>query len=203
MKIHPIFSSFLAVKHLTGINNEELVKYAYQLKEKSPGVKKSNFAGWQSDTLEDQQPHPEIAKLANLIVDSADEVKSSIFPEPDSSVSFLNNIWININPCGAFNKPHVHPNAVLTGVYYVSTPGPSSKINFQHPGINVQYHYTPDVMKGSNNFTSAFWKYEPVAGDLLVFPAYLSHFVESNMSTQDRISIAFNTSLQLITGKGV
>ena len=195
MRIHPIFSSFLAVTHLTNINNDELVKYAYQLKEKSPGVIKSNSVGWQSAPLENE--HTEIDKLANLIIDSANEIKTSIFPEPEASTTFLDNIWININSYGAFNKPHVHPNAVLTGVYYVSTPEPSSKINFQHPGINVQYHYTPDVMKGTNNFTAAFWKYEPVAGDLLIFPAYLSHFVESNMSTEDRISMAFNTSLQL------
>jgi hypothetical protein len=52
-------------------------------------------------------------------------------------------------------------------------------------------------MKGNNNFTSSFWSYGPVAGDLIIFPAYLSHFVESNMSVEDRISIAFNTSLQL------
>ena len=195
MRIHPIFSSFLAVTHLTDINNDELVKYAYSLKEKSDGVIKSNFVVWQSDPLEDQ--HPEIDKLTNLIIESDDEIKSSIFPEPDSSTSFLNNIWININSYGAFNRPHIHPNAVLAGVYYVSTPEPISNINFQHPGINVQYHYTPDIMKGTNNFTSAVWRYGPVAGDLLIFPAYLSHFVESNMSTEDRISIAFNTSLQL------
>ena len=195
INLHPIFSSFLAVTHLTDINNNELVKYAYSLKEKSDGVIKTNFGGWQSDLLEDQ--HPEINKLTNLIIYSVDEIKSSIFPEPDSSTSFLNNIWININSYGAFNKPHIHPTAVLSGVYYVSTPSPISNIIFHHPGINVQYHYTPDVMKGTNNFTSSVSSYGPVAGDLIIFPAYLSHFVESNMSVEDRISIAFNTSLQL------
>jgi ectoine hydroxylase-related dioxygenase (phytanoyl-CoA dioxygenase family) len=52
-------------------------------------------------------------------------------------------------------------------------------------------------MKEANNFTSSVWSYGPVAGDLIIFPAYLSHFVESNMSAEDRISIAFNTALRL------
>ena len=34
INLYPIFSSFLAVTHVTDIDNDELVKYAYSLKEK-------------------------------------------------------------------------------------------------------------------------------------------------------------------------
>ena len=195
MRIQPIFSSFLASTHLYNIDNDALTQYAYSLKEKSDGVTKSNYVGWQSESFEEKTT--ELAQLSNEIIAQIDVVKNSILPEPDASSASISNMWININPHGAFNRPHIHPNAAFSGVYYVSTPEPICNIAFQHPGTNVQYHYMPEVITGFNEFTSAVWQYGPVAGDLLIFPAYLLHFVESNMATSDRISIAFNITLKL------
>ena len=31
----------------------------------------------------------------------------------------LGNMWANINPPGGSNTPHVHPNSLFSGVYYV------------------------------------------------------------------------------------
>jgi uncharacterized protein (TIGR02466 family) len=195
MRIEPIFSSFLASTHLHNVDNDALIKYTYSLKEKSNGVKKSNCVGWQSEPFEEQPA--ELDKLSTEIITQIDIVKNSILPAPNASSASISNMWFNINPFGAFNRPHIHPNASFSGVYYVSTPDPISNIAFQHPGTHVQYHFMPDAINGFNEFTSAVWRYGPVAGDLLIFPAYLSHFVESNMSPNDRISIAFNVTLKL------
>ena len=31
----------------------------------------------------------------------------------------LGNMWANINPPGGYNAPHLHPNSLFSGVYYV------------------------------------------------------------------------------------
>ena len=31
----------------------------------------------------------------------------------------LGNMWANINPPGGMNMPHIHPNALFSGVYYI------------------------------------------------------------------------------------
>ena len=38
--------------------------------------------------------------------------------------------------------------------------------------------------------------FTPDEGDLLIFPAYLHHSVEENLSNEDRIVISFNVDIQ-------
>ena len=53
-----------------------------------------------------------------------------------------------------------------------------------HPPIN-QY----------NEISSEAIKMEPEEGKLLIFPAYLQHSVEENLSDDDRIVISFNVDI--------
>jgi len=41
------------------------------------------------------------------------------------------------------------------------------------------------------------FRIQPKRGDLLLFPAYLPHWVEQNNGTEDRISIAWNISMTI------
>jgi uncharacterized protein (TIGR02466 family) len=41
-------------------------------------------------------------------------------------------------------------------------------------------------------------KIEPEEGKLLLFPAYLQHAVEENLSNEDRIVISFNINIHYI-----
>ena len=104
------------------------------------------------------------------------------------------NMWININSLGSFNRPHIHQNSVFSGVYYVSTSGNDGNIVFQHPAINHQYHLTQNHVGEFNNFTSARFSVVPNSGKLIIFPAWLQHYVEPNTQDTDRISISFNTN---------
>ena len=38
-------------------------------------------------------------------------------------------------------------------------------------------------------------KFEPEEGKLFIFPSYLHHAVEENLSTEDRIVISFNVDI--------
>ena len=40
--------------------------------------------------------------------------------------------------------------------------------------------------------THSTWSYPPVAGRLMLFPAWQAHGVRENMTNEDRISISFN-----------
>jgi hypothetical protein len=90
MRIEPIFSSFLASTHLYNIDNSALTRYAYSLKEKSSGVAKSNYVGWQSEPFEDLTT--EMSQLSNEIITQIDVVKNSILPKPTSSSASLISI---------------------------------------------------------------------------------------------------------------
>ena len=46
-----------------------------------------------------------------------------------------------------------------------------------------------------DNFTQTFFV-EPEKNVLYVFPSWLQHFVDANMSQEERISLSFNTNLE-------
>ncbi len=195
MKIETFFTSFLASTNLTNIDNRELVRYSYQLKENSAGVIKSNVQGWQSEPL--TVPNNEIAKLVETIREHVEKVAECWKLKHDKTSAVVENLWININPKCGFNRPHVHPGATFSGVYYPKCKSDSSSIVFMHPASNFQYHINPDLIIDWNDFSSASIRYTPNEGDLLIFPAFLVHYVEPNWDDDDRISIAFNASIKL------
>ena len=194
IKIETIFTSFIASTSVKDIDNTALEKYCYECREASPGVLKSNAGGWQSQSL--TVPNNEISKLVDIIHYNLSMVAECWKLKNDKTVVSLENIWININPIAAFNRPHVHPKSLFSGTYYVkSEEQVGGGIVFLHPAINFQYHIDPEKITDWNDFTSGTWRIFPKAGDLIIFPSFLNHYVEPNMTQSDRISIAFNAGI--------
>jgi uncharacterized protein (TIGR02466 family) len=44
-------------------------------------------------------------------------------------------MWANINPPGGFNRAHIHPNSLWSGVYYVKTPKNCGHLKVRRPKI--------------------------------------------------------------------
>jgi uncharacterized protein (TIGR02466 family) len=193
MPITYIFKSFITTEMVSSVNNGELMNYAYSLKSESNGVVKSNVNGWQSDIL--TKPNVEITKLVDIINSQLYDLRNE-YGIKDEFNFRINNLWININSKLGFNRPHVHPESAVSGVYYVSVPKNSGNIVFNHPSKTQQYHIRPDVIKLTNDINSATWHIVPSAGLLILFPSWLEHYVEPNNNTDERISIAFNAHIE-------
>jgi len=193
MNITYIFKSFTTTEMLSSIDNGELIKYAHSLKSESDGVVKSNVAGWQSDIL--TKPNLEISKLVGIINSQLYNLREEFGIKDEFSFQ-LNNLWININSKFSFNRPHVHPGSVVSGVYYVSVPKNSGNIVFNHPSRTQQYHIQDDAIKVSTDINSSTWHITPDAGLLILFPSWLEHYVEPNNNEDERISIAFNAHIE-------
>lgn len=192
MKIDHCFMSPIAAEVLTNIDNTAIRKYALDLKSQSNGRVCSNVGGWQSNDIDFDNTHPEIIKLYNEILQRMKFLHETFRLKIPAEIQIM-NMWININLLGGFNRPHIHQNSVFSGVYYVDTTGTDGNIVFQHPAINHQYHLTQKHVDEYNNFTSARFSIVPEVGKLAVFPSWLQHYVESNTSESNRISISFNT----------
>ena len=104
----------------------------------------------------------------------------------------LGNMWANINPPGSMNMPHVHPNSLFSGVYYVKSQPKSGKFKIIDPRPGVQLNMP---VRKPGNPGRDMWRdatLEPVVGRIIMFPAWLWHSVEENKSDDIRISVSFN-----------
>ncbi len=107
------------------------------------------------------------------------------------------NMWANINPKKAYNRGHTHPCSLWSGVYYVQTPENCGQITFLDPRPQTQI-FVASVAEGAHgNEHFPIVSFEPIAGRLILFPSWLHHEVEPNLSDLpsphgERISISFN-----------
>jgi uncharacterized protein (TIGR02466 family) len=191
MNINNIFSSFLAIDMLSVIDNNDLIRYAHEQKENNNGVVKSNYRGWQSDTLTD--PNSQIDLLVKEIITRAEFLKS-FFGFSDDYVPYLNNLWININKTSCFNRPHIHLDSVLSGTYYVDCSDDSGQLVFLHPSLGQRILIDQNSVNSFTEYSSSIMSVPPEVGKLVIFPSWLEHYVEPNISEKERISIAFNIS---------
>lgn len=106
--------------------------------------------------------------------------------------------WANVNRLGDYHDPHNHPYAYLSGTYYVKVPASRAplrnrsdvrpgRITFYDPRGAVNMTAIKDDPQIEPEFTVA-----PAPGTILLWPAFLMHFVHPNLSEEPRISISFN-----------
>ena len=97
-----------------------------------------------------------------------------------------------INHKDAFNEKHHHGNSSLSAAYYVKADENAGDIVFFDPRpANVFCH---PFAKEVNKYNAQVQSVTPKAGTLVLFPSYLEHKVNPNLSNEERIVISFNVS---------
>ena len=104
----------------------------------------------------------------------------------------LGNMWANINYPGGYNRPHIHPNCLFSGVYYVKGNKEFGElvVNDPRPGIQTMMPTRKPGQPPKHLWREAH--IEPLPGRIIMFPAWLWHCVEPNQTNDIRISVSFN-----------
>ena len=174
------------------IDNQKLYNYCNEYRKTEQGRIISNQGGYQSEDLDlnESALQPLIEQIKLNSNNFADEVMNS-------SEQSMSNIWFNMNRHKDFNINHNHPNAEISGAYYVRTPKDCGQIGFIHPGHDVLCYYNSKRgIKSSEMgpYDSESWNMPVNEGTLYLFPSWLNHHVTSNLNkTEDRVSFSFNT----------
>ena len=169
------------------LNNNQLAQDIINWSNQDKGVEKTNYKGWHSTT--DMANKPEYQQLVTELMRMQKEIYKN---EHLDRYARLGNMWANINPPGGMNQSHIHPNALFSGVYYVKSQPKSGRLKIYDPRPGIQYNM-PIIKPG--NPGKDLWRdvnIEPVPGRIIMFPAWLWHSVEENISNDIRISISFN-----------
>jgi len=189
----PIF--FKDIKNSSKLN-KHLLKHIKQWKKRDEkGIKRSNALGWHSTV--DMHRRKEYNLLTKELIKMQTEIYEAEGYHPDTE-PFIDNMWANVNYKYSYNKNHVHPGAQWSGVYYIQSPKDSGNIWFTDPC--GQKHLDMPIMADKKNKPSHYWRevyYKPFEGRLIMFPGWLSHEVEQNMTDvlgEDgwRVSVSFN-----------
>ena len=157
------------------------------------GISKSNIKGWHSKDFNMQENEPK--NFIKFILPAIEQVITDMNWEKQKQSININNMWAIINTGGSANLRHQHGNSTISGAYYVRAPKNSGDIVFYDPRPAPVYTYpkavNPNLLNAQVNGIS------PKEGALVLFPSYLDHSVNENLSDEERIVISFNISIQI------
>ena len=179
--------------------NRQLLKTIYAERDKDrKGISRSNFTGlggWHSKNFLHQAP--EYADLVEWISIASRKLSSELGYAKGHKLK-IGTMWSIINPPGSSNRSHIHPGCLWSGVYYIQAPKGSGDIEFtdsRTAHMMNQPKFIPNTKRKKECWTKV--KFAPEAGKMLIFPSWLYHSVEPNMSKEtgdegNRIIISFN-----------
>jgi uncharacterized protein (TIGR02466 family) len=164
----------------------------------------SNVGGWHSHdfvTWAGPAGHA-VIEAAREMVDSMTLMETADEVVP-ARVTWRITAWANINRKGNSNRPHCHPAAYWSGVYWVDDGGVAEdssvggSFEIADPRGVAPLMHAPhlrfavkDCMGDGHGLSLA-----PRAGTMILFPAWLVHSVRPYAGDRSRISVSFNFSL--------
>ena len=125
-----------------------------------------------------------LEKVFQLAVNAQEYYRAidSVFDLPKEQ--FKIEMWTNVNSPGSRNVLHNHKKANFSVVYYLQS---------EDTG-NLRLINPANMLADCNTagpFTRDF-SFRPKNKDLILWPAWVPHEVETNLSTNDRINIVFD-----------
>lgn len=119
--------------------NQAIKPYIYAWRDADQaGILRSNVqivGAWHSQV--DMHRREEYGVLCRHIVATCQEIFDDLGYDPGFEPA-LDNMWVNISPKFGYNRHHVHPHALWSGVYYVQAAPEAGRIFFTDPRPQVQ-----------------------------------------------------------------
>ena len=167
-------------KHEDSIEKE--LKYIENI-EWTPQVQNGNFKTKDSYLTK----HESLKSITSFFKECIDDYCNTIINSEQRLV--ITQLWGNRNPKGSKHHEHVHPNSIISGVFYLRQDPKLPPIQFSKSN---QDSMKLDPRK-YNHYNAETFLLPCTAGELILFPSNLRHSVPVNMGEEERISLSFNT----------
>ena len=179
----------------------KLQEESYYIREKDPdGVVKSNsgLLGYHSKDIKNLESLSHTEKIINQV----NKCVNSIHSISRSGDLQLKNFWINISGKGSSNSVHTHSGMTYSGVFFIKVPKlmKGGRFLFYRNFNEADFLSTAYMGSFKEGYKIQSYDYpintiSPKENMLVVFPAWVPHAVETNLSDEDRISLSFNFQL--------
>jgi uncharacterized protein (TIGR02466 family) len=186
---------------LTPEQRAEICEYLLSLRATMPGESLANRGGWHSSG---NLFGPEYRQFPGMR-DAITRALSQYFAEAFGyrrEIPLAVSGWTVINRAGDYNVPHNHAANLLSGALYLSVPEGmrGGAINFQDPRLNLNANETEGMrrLQVKPPWMGTRFSVQPSAGEIIVFPSWLNHWVDSFQCDQPdavRIVISFNSTV--------
>ena len=161
---------------------EKELKYIENI-EWTPQVANANFKTKDSYLTK----HESLKNITSFFKECIDDYCNTIANSNQRLV--ITQLWGNRNPKGSKHHEHVHPNSIISGVFYLRQDPKLPPIQFS----KSNQHGMKLNPRKYNNYNAETFMLPCVAGELILFPSDLKHSVPINMGEEERISLSFNT----------
>ena len=131
--------------------------------------------------------HEPLKKIKTFCVESLTKYTEKVLNSKQRLV--ITQCWTNKNPPGAKHHEHVHPNSIVSGVFFFRIGGKLPPIQFAK---DIQSGFKLDPIR-YNSVNAETFLLPCVPGELLLFPSSLKHSVPINQSEKTRYSLSFNS----------
>jgi uncharacterized protein (TIGR02466 family) len=95
-------------------------------------------------------------------------------------------LWVNVSEKEGFQEYHRHPRGIFSGVLYLDVNEDSGDLTLVNP-LDGILNYFP-----LNSKSPLKHSITPQNGLIISFPSFMGHYVGSNKSNKNRISISWN-----------
>lgn len=183
----PIYRGALGLNEST---RSELIVWLKNLQFAQPNQdRRSARNGWQSKNL---VKHSDLYVIQRKI-ESMLELWGRTTGLNEDYQLIITEMWANCVHPGGYHVAHRHPGYDLSGVYYLQADDNAGDLVFYDPREGAT-HDTLAWVSGQPR-RQPWWsslQIHPEADELVMFPSYMQHRVETNRSYNNRISVSFN-----------
>ena len=136
---------------------------------------------------------PEFQPLRAVIMAEATQFARSLYLNIDKHPLRLSECWLNVYSTGQSQEVHVHPNCVLSGIYYAQAPEGCGELLLHSPYSDVMLD--PPTTR-SAPLNASIIPVNPQDGMMVLFRSFVRHSVKPNLlKSKERVSIAFNLTM--------
>ncbi|MCZ6643790.1 MAG: TIGR02466 family protein [Gammaproteobacteria bacterium] len=164
---------------------------------------RSNKGGWQSDTKMLDWGGEPARELGAMMLQTCNQYTRDIGQTDDSKPRFewSGEMWANVCPNGGGHESHTHPGSMWSAVFFLDNglaededDDKAGYLVLQDPRNPVPLMYKPDLryVQGDGTVYRSDHRFAPTPGQVVIFPAWLAHWVTPHYGQRERISISLN-----------
>ena len=185
-KIIPIFPINITMNNIgRDFTEDELTCFSKHKKSVTKAI--SNSFTTNNNILDEL----ELKNIKKFILENLNfYLRKVISPISKDNELYLTESWITKTNKNEHHHTHSHANSVISGVLYLKTINKDS--------ITLYSPHRPRIDISRDNQTKDYNNLEVLVrkGDLILFPSTLMHSVKTNVTEDERVSLAFNSFIK-------